>query len=474
MKKIISITDYKDENLIVSPEGIGVYLSGDEEVLSGVGPAAPILISPGSGSVGVSLTPTLDWNAGGGAPATHYRVELSTNEGHLPDIIDTTVAAPATEYSVTSDLALNTLHYWRVSASDGGPYSESSNFIFTTLDTPPSHSVNFYAGANGSITGDTTQTIADGADSTPVTAVPDSNFHFTAWSGDNTSTDNPLTLTNVTSDMDTTANFAIDTYSVNFYAGANGTLTGDATQTIDHGSNSTAVTAVPDADFAFTAWSGDSTSTDNPLTLTNVIADLDTTANFIATYGVTFHAGANGSLTGDTTQTINEGGNSTAVTAVPDTGAAFTAWSGDNTSTDNPLTVTGVTSAMDMTANFTVNTYTVTFVVDDARHGELVGSASQTVAHGGSTTAVRADAFEGYDFSAWSGGNTSTTNPLTLTNVTANTTVQANFVREFNKGRMLSGSRGGADITFDTDSTDFSPARFGTRGRIPFRWNFPS
>jgi len=262
-------------------------------------------------------------------------------------------------------------------------------------------------------------------------------------------------------------------YSVNFHAGANGSLIGDSTQAIINGGDSTAVTAVPDANYHFTSWTGDYTGTGNPLIITNITSDIDTTANFaIDTYAVNFHAGANGSLTGDTTQTVSHGGDSSAVTAVPDTGASFTTWSGDNTSTDNPLTVFNVTSDMDMTANFELNSYTVRFTVNDERFGSLVGDSSQIINYGGSSTAVRAEAYEGYDFSAWSGSNSSRTNPLTLTNVTGNMSVQANFVREFDNNQMLSGSRG-VSITFDTDSTDFSPALFSTRGRIPFTWNFP-
>ena len=346
-------------------------------------------------------------------------------------------------------------------------------FSFPATD----HSVNFYAGANGSLTGDTSQTVSDGGDASAVTAVPDANYNFTAWSGDNTSTDNPLTLTNVTSDMDTTANFAIDTYAVNFSAGANGSLTGDTTQTVDHGSNSTAVTAVPDANYNFTAWSGDNTSTDNPLTLTNVASDMDTTANFaIDTYSVNFSAGADGSLTGDTTQTVDHGSNSTAVTAVPDTGATFTAWSGDNTSTDNPLIVTNVTADMDMTANYTLNTYTVDFSLYKKNQGDIVGETSQTVAYGGSTTAVRADPRDKYNFLLWAGGGVLSLNrTLTLTNVTSSKNVKAYFIKQFSVEKMLSGKRGGSSITLDpADGTNFSPAKFATRGMTPMDWNFPS
>ena len=73
------------------------------------------------------------------------------------------------------------------------------------------------------------------------------------------------------------------------------------------------------------------------------------------TYTVTFAAGANGTITGTTPQTVASGSSCTAVTAAPNTGYTFVNWTGTGgfvNSTDNPLTVTNVTAAMNITANF--------------------------------------------------------------------------------------------------------------------------
>ncbi len=84
--------------------------------------------------------------------------------------------------------------------------------------------------------------------------------------------------------MNITANFAaIATHTVTFVAGSGGSLTGSTTQTVGHGDDCTAVTAVPDAGYQFTGWTGDYTGTDNPLTITNVTADMNITANFAVT-----------------------------------------------------------------------------------------------------------------------------------------------------------------------------------------------
>ena len=54
-----------------------------------------------------------------------------------------------------------------------------------------------------------TQTVSNGGNVLPVTAIPEGYNEFTGWSGDASGTANPLTLTNVTSDMTIYANFAL-------------------------------------------------------------------------------------------------------------------------------------------------------------------------------------------------------------------------------------------------------------------------
>lgn len=55
-------------------------------------------------------------------------------------------------------------------------------------------------------------------------------------------------------------------------------------------------------------------------------------------------------------QTVNNQGNGTAVTPMPDPGYQFVNWS--DGSTANPRTDTNVTTNISVTANFAINTYT--------------------------------------------------------------------------------------------------------------------
>ena len=132
--------------------------------------------------------------------------------------------------------------------------------------------------------------------------MPDTGYHFVSWS--DASTDNPRTDTNVTADISVTANFAIDTYTLTYTAGANGSIRGTSPQTVDYGADGTAVTAVPAPGYHFVSWSDASTA--NPRTDTNVTANITVTANFaINTYTLTYTAGANGSITGSSPQTVD-------------------------------------------------------------------------------------------------------------------------------------------------------------------------
>src|SRR4029079_12687143 len=94
------------------------------------------------------------------------------------------------------------------------------------------------------------------------------------------------TDTNVTANKSVTASFAINTFTLTYTAGANGTISGTTPQTVNFGASGTAVTAVPNAGFQFVQWSdGVLTAT---RTDTNVTANVNVTANFASDTVTTF------------------------------------------------------------------------------------------------------------------------------------------------------------------------------------------
>jgi uncharacterized repeat protein (TIGR02543 family) len=152
------------------------------------------------------------------------------------------------------------------------------------------YTLTYTAGANGSISGTSPQMVSCGGSGSPVTAVPNSCYHFVNWSDGSTA--NPRTDMNVMGNISVTANFAINTYTLTYTAGANGSVTGTSPQTVNCGSDGSAVTAVPNTGYHFVNWSDGSTQ--NPRTDTNVQADISVTANFaINMYSMLYNGNGN-------------------------------------------------------------------------------------------------------------------------------------------------------------------------------------
>ncbi|MCH2209010.1 MAG: PKD domain-containing protein, partial [Lentisphaerales bacterium] len=238
-------------------------------------------------------------------------------------------------------------------------------------------------------------------------------------------------------DIGSVENFSL-ILSVDFSAGSNGSITGDLFQDIDYSNNTSAVSATPDAGYYFHSWevlSGSydgvvntSLTTDNPIIVSNVISDLSLQANFYedVNYTVNYISAPNGSVD-ITSQVIRNRQDASPVTAVPHSGYEFLSWSGDISSTDNPLTINDVQSNLNVTANFQAKTYTLTF--NSAVNGTISGSTPQVVAHGDSSSSVTAVPSSGYVFSHWTeGANVISTNPLTVNNVVSGATHTAYFV----------------------------------------------
>jgi uncharacterized delta-60 repeat protein len=227
---------------------------------------------------------------------------------------------------------------------------------------PLSLEVSFLTSGNGSIDGETSQNIPHGSDASAVTAIPDEGFHFKHWensSGDFITDQNPLTVTNVVSDTALFAVFEINAHTLSIIAGDNGSIDGETSQNIPHGSDASAVTAIPDEGFHFKHWensSGDFITDQNPLTVTNVVSDTALFAVFeINAYTLSFIAGDNGSIDGETSQNIPHGSDASAVTAIPDEGFHFKHWensSGNFITDQNPLTVTNVVCDSTLLAYF--------------------------------------------------------------------------------------------------------------------------
>ena len=139
-----------------------------------------------------------------------------------------------------------------------------------------SYTLTYNAGAGGSVIGITPQIVDHGADGAEVTAVPNAGYRFVRWSDDVLTASR--TDTNVTADINVTATFAINTYTLTYTAGAGGLISGTTPLTVAYGADGAEVTAVPDTGYRFVRWSDDVLTASR--TDRNVTADISVTAVF--------------------------------------------------------------------------------------------------------------------------------------------------------------------------------------------------
>ncbi len=298
-----------------------------------------------------------DITADGGATVTVRGVCWSTSANPTTGDSQTTDGGGTGTFgSSLTGLAAGTTYHVRAYATNTAGTGYGDDRTFATLAV---HTVTFVAGAHGSLSGTPGQTVDHGSNCTAATALPDLGYHFTGWTGDYVGSDNPLTVSNVTADLTITANFALDTHTVTFVAGAHGSLTGTLSQTVEYGTNCTAVTATADDGYHLVNWTGTGgfASTDDPLTIASVTQDLTITANFtVVLCDVTFSAEQGGTVRGAAAQVVPYGGSTTPVTAVAAEGWQFVRWTGTNASEtqQNPLTLTDVRRNMAIAATFAI------------------------------------------------------------------------------------------------------------------------
>jgi uncharacterized repeat protein (TIGR02543 family) len=281
-------------------------------------------------------------------------------------------------------------------------------------------SLSYACAAGGVITGATSQTVNQGASGTSVTAVPQVGYHFVTWSDG--STVNPRTDTNVTADITITAAFAIDTFTITPSAGSNGSIDPSGSMSVNYGSTQS-FTINPSTDYHVqdVLVDGGSVGAVTSYTFMNLTENHTIAVTFainpitISTYTLTYTAGANGTISGTSPQTVNQGASSTAVTATPNGGYHFVSWS------DGSLTAartdTNVTVNVDVSASFAINInihrYTLTANVSGS--GSVAKSPDQPSYTHGSSVQLMATPATGWHFVGWSGDLAGSTNPVTIT-----------------------------------------------------------
>lgn len=297
-----------------------------------------------------------------------------------------------------------------------------------------------------------------------LTATPGTGRYFSSWSKtagtlSSTST-NPTTFTMGAGNATVTANFGTNNYTLTVSKGTGiSSVTGGGSKA--YGS-SNAITATASTGYTFKNWTSNnggsfananSSSTNFTMPAGNVTVTANATIN---SYTLTVAKGTGiSAVTGGGTKNY---ASSNAITATVATGYTFKNWTSNNggtfanansASTNFTMPAGNVT----VTANATINSYTLTTAVSPSGGGTVTAGGSMNY---GATKSLTATASTGYSFSSWSktaGTLSSTTsNPTTFTMGTSAATVTANFTHiSYTLSSAVSPS-GGGTVTLGASS----------------------
>ncbi len=271
----------------------------------------------------------------------------------------------------------------------------TASFVATSSAT--SYTLTLNHDENGNVIGG--GDFVDGA-SVQIEAIPNTGYHFVSWSDNDTV--NPRTII-VDSDVDLTAIFAINSYTVSVVsANANqGTVSGS--NTYNH-NDIAEISATPVEHYHFLYWSDGNTENTRSIT---VIEDLSLTAYFtIDQYTVTVNSdnAEQGTATGSGPYMYNS---NAIVYAVANPGFAFAEWQDHNT--DNPRTI-HVESDTVFTASFGA-AHLLTVASADLIMGRVSGTGYYLP---GSEVQIRATANSHYHFVSWNDSVTDATRTVTM------------------------------------------------------------
>lgn len=186
------------------------------------------------------------------------------------------------------------------------------------------------AGSNGTINPSTPQTVNSGSNLT-FNATPASGFVVNQWLVDGSLVQTggtTFSLNNITANHAVRVTFTIAQHTVTPSAGAGGTISPSTPQTVNNGA-SLLFTATPAASFTVDQWLVDGSLAQTggtTFTLSNITADHTVNVTFsLVQHIVTPSAGAGGTISPNTPQTVNDGA-SLVFTATPSAGFAVNQW----------------------------------------------------------------------------------------------------------------------------------------------------
>ena len=231
------------------------------------------------------------------------------------------------------------------------------------------------------------------------------------------------TLSAIQSNCTLVASATINKYTISYTKNANIASISKTSETVNYGGTATCTATLPantaQYTYSFGGWYEGSTRVGTALALSvaNITAARTFEARGVATVNKYTLTVVNGSGSG----TYNYGTKVT-ITASTIEGKTFSKWSDGVTTASREVTVTANAT---YTAEYTTNTYTVTYVKGTGI--ATISKTSETVSWGANATGCTATVATGYNFDGWYNGGTRVSTSLTYapTNVKSNLTLTA-------------------------------------------------
>lgn len=370
-----------------------------------------LLSASGSLTVNTTTTITVSADITGlaiGVYTSSITVIASTNTANSLQTINVTLNVSSPTYTITTNISpsgggtvdktpnlssytAGTQVTMTVTANSGytfsgwtGDASGSSSTVIITVDSNKTVNANFTQivssytlntsvspSSAGTVTKIPDQTTYTAGTQVTMTATANSGYTFSGWAGDASGSSGTVTII-IDSNKTVVANFtqtvSSGTYSLytNISPLSAGTVTKNPDQASYTAGTQVTMTAAANSGYTFSSWTGDASGSSSTVTIT-VDSNKTVTANFnqnASTYtlNTSVSPSSAGTVTKNPGQTYYSAGTQVALTATANSGYVFSNWSGDISSTTNPVTVT-MNSNQAVIANFTVSVSTNTYYI---------------------------------------------------------------------------------------------------------------
>ena len=322
------------------------------------------------------------------------------------------VATPATGYVFTS---------WTQSGSGVADTASASTTVRMDANqsvhatfSPLPYNLSFSAGTGGSITNAPAGNSHNFGSQVTLTAVADSGYYFTGWTGAGITDVNDSTTTlTISGDQTIGASFAqipVGSFLVQLSSNPNNSAASLIGAGAYPANQVVHISVVPAAGYTFQNWTGGTVADENSSsTSVSMTQDLNLTANFLGvSHQLIATSGTGGTANGSGSFAF---GTSAEIRAVPASGYSFVRWDGNLTFSNQFSATTYVTMSQDanITAIFAVSVHSLS--VHTSGQGFVTGAGSY--AHGSQAT-LSANTIAGHIFSGWSGTGIVDSNESTI------------------------------------------------------------